>query len=911
MQDNNNDKFTLKLIGAIRTVFLIFMICVLAYLTIGELIMPDERDSINPYTTYYEGWELIENETATPVTIPGHLHSTPGKTITLRNTLPSDLNNANCVYYHAMWQDVKVYIGKELRAQYSTKDSRIFGTDSTIRRIFVSITAEDAGKEIIIETTSHTSYSGHFRDILIGDKLGIFLDMFYQAIPDFALELSMIIISVICIIICTFLKIFYKRNIPLIYLACGVFFAALWILSEINIRQFIFPNVSILSNLTFWSLMLIPIPFVLFVNDTQKDRHRRLHVVSLTYNTICIMIATLLQVFNICDFRNSLPLVHIGIILAIAGIFTSVVLDIRSGMIREYNPVAIGFLGIVIGTIIELILFYLNSITIGTVLSYALIFLLIMAAYKTTQDLLANEREKQQAIYANEAKAKFLANMSHEIRTPINTIIGMNEMILRECSDAKIQEYSGYIQSSSNMLLALINDILDFSKIESGQYELIEGSYHIDRLLIDELNLLEARANKKNLQLTLEADEHIPNELWGDELRIKQVITNILTNAVKYTETGSITIKAGFSWIDNETINLSISIKDTGSGIKPENLEKLFETFTRIEEKKNRNIEGTGLGLNIAKMLVTLMHGNIDVESTYGEGSIFTVTIPQKVLSYNTIGNVNNLDRSTQKKKPSDALFEAPDAHILVVDDNSMNLAVIKGLLKHNLIHIDTATSGIEALSLMKDNYYDIVLMDHMMPAMDGIETLNIMRADVNCLCNNTCVIALTANAIAGSHDLYIGYGFNDYLSKPIDPSVLEETLLKHLPYKLINNHKGGNSMSGYETDIIDKAVGLEYCGNSDELYDIIIATYYEQGLNYVGQVKKYYEAKDWHNYRIVVHALKSSSMNIGAANFSAESLKQENAAKEENTAYITETFDEYYNRLLSLMDKVKAIIGA
>ena len=589
--------------------------------------------------------------------------------------------------------------------------------------------------------------------------------------------------------------------------------------------------------------------------------------------------------------------------------------------------------------------------TIGTSLSIALVFLLIMAAIKTIQDLLRSERDRQHAILANDAKAKFLANMSHEIRTPINTVIGMNEMIIRENDNPAIAEYAGYIDSSSKMLLGLINDILDFSKIESGQYEILEGSYHLDKLLLDELNLLKARAHKKNLEIILKADPKIPSDLWGDELRIKQVITNILTNAVKYTEKGSITMSADFSWVDNDTINLSIAIKDTGAGIKKENLDKLFETFTRIEEKKNRNIEGTGLGLNIAKMLVSLMNGTIDVESTYGEGSVFTVTIPQKVLSYENIGDLRKksvllnkedstgttTDSDTSKaprSSPSVAAFTAPDVRILVVDDNEMNLAVIKGLLKRNLVKLDTALSGRKALELAKETTYDVILMDHMMPELDGIETLNLLRADDSSMSKDTPVIALTANAIAGSHDMYISYGFNDYISKPVDSNQLEQTLMHFIDRKKItaatqsvdetspNNadvtpdsnisiEGGTNTMADRPTNIIDKEVGLHYCGDSEELYDIIIATYYEQGLDYVKQVKEFYEARDWHNYRIVVHALKSSSKNIGAVNFSEESLKQEMAAKEENEAFITSTYDAYYDNLLSLMDTVKNIIGA
>ncbi len=967
MNNSNNKDTIINIINITRYVFLVVIGLVLAYFIIGQFFLPDEQDPIDSFTTMSNNWRCTNSSGNTEIiTMAGSIETAPGDTVSATNTLPDNLNGINAFCFHAMWQDVKIYIDDELRAEYSTKNTRAFGNDSAVRFVFANIAPSDAGKEIRIETVSGTSYSGHFRGAYIGDKMGIFMHLFTRSIPKSIISLSMLILCLLMIVICSILMVFYKKHIPLIYLAWSLFFAAFWILSEVDLRQFVFRNVSVLSNMTFWSLMFIPPPLVIFINDTQKNRHKKIHFVPLVYQTIIIIVTSILQIFSISDFRNTLPFIHIGIVLSITSIFVSIILDIINKQVKEYYPVAFGLLGIVLGALLELYFFYNTVYTVGTSLSVALVFLLIMAAFKTIQDLLQSERDKQHAVLANEAKAKFLANMSHEIRTPINTVIGMNEMIIRENDNPAIAEYASYIESSSKMLLGLINDILDFSKIESGQYELIEGSYHLDQLLLDELNLLEARAHKKCLDIVLNADPRIPCDLWGDELRIKQIITNILTNAVKYTEKGSITIDASFTWIDNDTISLSIAIKDTGAGIKKENLDKLFESFTRIEEKKNRNIEGTGLGLNIAKMLVTLMNGQIDVESTYGEGSTFTVTIPQKVLSYEKIGDLKKksvllqnsvqTSKDTSDNKPTSgstsdtptkssasvAAFTAPDAHILVVDDNEMNLAVIKGLLKRNLVQLDTALSGRRALELARETQYDIILMDHMMPELDGIETLELLRADETSLSKDSPVIALTANAIAGSHDMYIGYGFNDYISKPVDANHLEQTLMyyivstkKNITDKAkttdntetttvaeatesniitdSNETQGGITTMNNErpTNIIDKAVGLGYCGDSDELYDIIIATYYEQGLSYVNQVKEFYEAKDWHNYRIVVHALKSSSKNIGAMNFSEESLKQEMAAKEENEAFITQTFDEYYDNFLSLMDTVKNIIGA
>ena len=416
-----------------------------------------------------------------------------------------------------------------------------------------------------------------------------------------------------------------------------------------------------------------------------------------------------------------------------------------------------------------------------------MLFLLIMAIIKTGQDLFASEQKKQQAILASKAQAQFLASMSHEIRTPINAVIGMNEMILRESDNETIQEYAYSIQSSSNMLLGLVNDVLDFSKIESGQLELVEDKYNLLELIQTEMVLLNARATGKPLSIKLEAQPELPTQVYGDELRIKQIVTNLLSNAVKYTKEGGVTLKVYCDWQDDNVIMLHFDVQDTGIGIREEDVEKLFSSFKRLELNKNRNIEGTGLGLNIAKSLVNLMQGTIVVESVYGEGSTFKVAIPQKVLDKTPIGDLE--DKSRKKKSDKSAnqgTFLAPDATVLVVDDNMMNLAVTKALLKRTKMQLELVESGQQCLDITKTKRFDIILMDHMMPEMDGIETLQKLRGEQDNPNHNTVVIALTANAIAGCREMYLEHGFDDYCSKPIKADALDELLLRHLPSDLV-----------------------------------------------------------------------------------------------------------------------------
>ncbi len=388
---------------------------------------------------------------------------------------------------------------------------------------------------------------------------------------------------------------------------------------------------------------------------------------------------------------------------------------------------------------------------------------------------------------ANEAKSIFLARMSHEIRTPINAIIGMNEMTLRESSEENILNYAGSIETASNTLLSLINDILDFSKIESGQMQILPEEYELNSLINDCYSLLDMRARGKGLRLKLEYNEKLPTVLLGDEVRIRQIVTNLLTNAVKYTDSGTITFEVNYVKNEEDRINLLIRVTDTGRGISEEEIGGIFDSFSRADERHNRSIEGSGLGLAITKQLIDLMGGSISVRSKQGVGSEFTAVIPQKVVSQTPIGNVwkkfNARSGTGQSYKET---FTAPDARILAVDDVMVNLQIITLLLKKTEVAIDIAESGRKALEMYNDNHYDIVLLDHMMPEMDGIETFDLMTKTEKYKKEHTPIIALTANAIQGADKEYLAVGFADYLTKPVQAKELEHMLIKYLPKDLV-----------------------------------------------------------------------------------------------------------------------------
>ena len=394
------------------------------------------------------------------------------------------------------------------------------------------------------------------------------------------------------------------------------------------------------------------------------------------------------------------------------------------------------------------------------------------------------EEQNQQLLRADQAKSAFISNMSHEIRTPINAVLGMNEMIIRETTDEKIRGYANDIKIASRLLLSIINDILDYSKIEVGKMEIIPVEYKPAELLRNVCNLVAGRLKDKEIAFELRMNPKIPRKLYGDEVRVTQVITNILTNAAKYTEKGRVTFSVDVESMEDTVIRLRVSVEDTGIGMREEDLDKLFSAFTRLDEKKNRNIEGTGLGMNIVARLLEQMGSKIEVESTYGVGSKFSFVLSQGIVDVTPMGtfNLEKGNQSTEKKEQRKEL-SISKARILAVDDSRTNLRVIKALLKRTKAEVVLAQSGKEALELLQQNQFDLVLLDHFMPEMDGVETLGNIRK-LGPAYENLPVIVLTANVVPGARDFYLGMGFDDFLEKPINVELLEKQLRHWLTEK-------------------------------------------------------------------------------------------------------------------------------
>ena len=594
----------------------------------------------------------------------------------------------------------------------------------------------------------------------------------------------------------------------------------------------------------------------------------------------------------------------------------------------------------------------------GKVLIYGLICLITFGACIVLVNYLLTEQIRRQdennrrmkeavdaAVAAGKAKSQFLAQMSHEIRTPINAVLGMNEMVLREAKDKDILEYAGNIQSAGRNLLSIINSILDFSKLEDGKMEIIPVKYDLAAMIHNLENSISERAKAKKLELLVDVDETLPAELVGDDVRISQVIMNLLTNAVKYTEKGRVALSIQKGEEEGNTVFLEVKVSDTGIGIRQEDMGKLFESFERLEEKRNRNIEGTGLGMAIVTRLLHMMGSELQVESVYGSGSVFSFRLKQGVSGDELLGDYTKRLTNHRAAGSGGKHLFAPSAKILVVDDNEMNRKVAVNLMKLNGFVPDLAESGEQAIEQVKKKAYHIIFLDHMMPGMDGVETLAKMKAE-RLLTKKTTVIALTANAVSGARETYLNAGFDDYLSKPIEVEMLEQKLAEYLPRESVKwkeeqenpglaqeetydpaeeilefaplefgtdtaGKDNGIRLEELEKEGINVESALAYCGMDADFYIELLGEFIAAYDEKQRELEVAYWSKDWHTFEVTVHALKSTAKTIGAGELSVEAEKFEKAAGQQNSEWLVENYAEFARRYEKTKDRIRKILSA
>ena len=575
------------------------------------------------------------------------------------------------------------------------------------------------------------------------------------------------------------------------------------------------------------------------------------------------------------------------------------------------------------------------------------LFFMITAILKRSKKE-REDREKlllmsERALAASEAKSSFLSSMSHEIRTPINTVLGMNEMILREACDKNILEYSSNIDNAGRTLLSLINSILDFSKIEEGKMEIIPVEYDTVSVINNLVAAVSERAKEKGLEFYADIDKDLPARMVGDDVRLSQVIMNILTNAVKYTREGFIRLTIKPKNKSGNSIELYVAVEDSGIGTMKEELPKLLESFERLDEVKNRSIEGTGLGMAIVSNLLKMMDSKIEVQSEYGRGSLFFFSIRQEIADATPVGDYKKRPNISIKQNEAES-FTAPEAQVLVVDDNEMNLEVAKNLLGLFKISPEVSCSGYDAIEKVKKDSYHIVLLDHMMPQMDGKETLKKMK-EGNYLAKETKVIALTANAIAGAREDYLNAGFDDYLSKPIELEKLEGILRKWLPKHIIREALAKEKDTGDDEELfefypfedhaekdskttddgsseegtdffgelealgIDTKAALMFCGEDPAFYKELLDSFVASCGEKKKELDDHFSKEAWKDFEIKIHALKSMSKTIGAMELSDMAFELEKAAEEENKEKIIKGYPVFESKYLKLAENIKAIL--
>ncbi|SEQ95677.1 Signal transduction histidine kinase [Lachnospiraceae bacterium NE2001] len=888
-------------------ILLVFLLVINAFVLVfyglinrGDVV---ERDQVR----FMEKWDISEDDDGCQI---------------LSSFLPDGVEDNEYLYF-ATRKDVSVYINGELRKDFvDARDVNIPG-GSVKRFLFkVPLQGTDSGAELRIVRHSDQDVDLGLPEAFIGTASGVFAYLMKTIGPVFLLSFVVLIFSFVAVVVSIVLRIMYRQRIDLLYGALGIFIIAAWMITDSKLFPFVFGEYHVNGLLSFMLCGMIPLGLILYLASIQRGRYKKYMFVIVVLCIINAVIWPILHLTGIASYYQMIdPANAVLAALSISGIVILVVDAVKRNT-SAYHYTFIGFLGFLVGCLIELTntLFEIHIVGESVPMVVGLGFLLTFIVIQQVHDLRRINMEKQHAIDISEAKTRFLASMSHEIRTPINAILGMNEMILRENSDRAVEEYSRNIKTSGKMLLMLVNDVLDFTKIESGKLEIKESEFHMSDMLYDVISLIRERAEEKSLELTTEVTDEVPDEVVSDEFRIRQILINLMNNAVKYTEQGTVTLKVGGAYTE-DGYSLKLVVKDTGKGIRKEDQKDLFEAFSRVDMKSNANIEGTGLGLAIVKSIVDSMNGELGVDSEYGQGSEFWVKLSVGYKSKEPLKYDFESNRTKDVVVSSTVSFTAPDARILAVDDNQSNLTIVKLFLKRNGIVPDLCSTGTKAIELCKEKRYDLILMDHMMPEPDGIETLHRIREDEESLNKDTKAIVLTANAVAGSRQLYISEGFDDYLTKPLDSGILEETVKNMLPKDKVLLSKPDTYVDKRATDEsaplqaklraikgLDYKTALKYCGGEEELLQEIIADVAKEGQERAERMRQSLALNDILAYKIDAHTIKSSMATLGLSDFSERAKKHEYAARDNDLAFIDGDAEGFISEYLDICNKLGEI---
>ncbi len=770
------------------------------------------------------------------------------RTVPVSFIVPSDTDNDSSLFVHSDGQNIRIYINNKRVGTYNGNGTYADGSRMPAAWYSIPIHRSDIGSRVNIE--ADTPVQGK---IYLGEKTAVIYHILYIGCFPVLIGIFMLLIGIIIFFYTLFMS--GTGRLPYLFLASFMIFTGLWLFFRSDIRQ-------IYMSMTDFAESMEPVCFAM------------IHA-----SFIMILFSKIYTGKKLRTIFSS------GFLLGNTFLIAGLCYDICAEPVFNIPYNAYG-------------------ITAGAFL-FSLTGIISFGHYNHI-----NNDNIRRDLVRNQEKTAFLSSMSHAIRTPVSSILGTNAMIARESKEPEILALSSDIENAGQSLLSIIDDILDVSKINSDEMKIKPVTYHLGTLINDCCSMMNLRAAEKGLRFEVTNDPDIPDVLYGDPVRIRQIIINLLTNAVKYTDSGSISLDIGFETTSPDSIDLLVSVRDTGIGIKEENIPRLFEKYDRLDVTTAKNIEGTGLGLSITKHLLDLMKGTISVDSEYGSGSVFTVSIPQHISGSTCVGEINSSSVKPELKNVS--WFKAPDASVLIVDDIAMNLKVLKGLLSPAGMHIDTASSGQECLDLVSEKHYDLIFLDHMMPEMDGIETLHRLTVSVP-------VIMLTANALAGSREYYIKCGFSDYLSKPVREDALINICLKFLPPSLVTlpDEPGDtedpvrevipdsriNELSAF----IDTAAGLANCMNDQSFYIEMMNDYIASDRH--DKLNMTYSAGNWADYRVNIHAVKSISRTLGINDLGDEAFDLEMAAKNNDIDRIVSGHGKFILHYEEIMGKIRQIL--
>lgn len=822
-----------------------------------------------------------------------------GEKITLSTELPDSLPDNAYVAILSNEQEVWINIDGELRSHYVEEQVRFIGAYSASYVVMTPLKMEDAGKKLTVScATSMKSTARKLSYPMIGTQRAIIMWLIKNNAAQLISAILLLTIGIVFICCGAFIRLNQRTDKGLMDLGIFSVLIAIWLFCMSNLRPLFFPNISSADLLTYCALMLCPAPIMMFFNTLLKNRYQKVYNIMIAVSLINFGVNVLFQAVGV-NLTEVLLTTHITLMATcLVCLITYFKYDNKEEL-SDPMAVGIGMIGFVIATFVEdyNIVVYCTLFA-GKYLGIGIIFFLLMLGYAAIKGMAIQEKEYREAVHASMEKSNFLANMSHEIRTPINTILGMDEMILRENKDIEIEHYADNIRNAGKTLLSIVNDILDFTKMESGKMVLTCKRYNVANLLNDLIDAVAIKTEEKGLELSLDIDEKLPGVLYGDEVKVKQAITNVLINAVKYTKYGSVTMQVHAEKKDLEETILCFDIIDTGIGIREEDQDKMFSSFVRLEEKRNRSIEGTGLGMAITKQIMDIMQGQIKIESVYGKGTKVHLSFTQKILDEEPIGKFENWYRTGHRKTRTYVEQYRTDVKLLVVDDNEMNLEVIKGLLKQTGAKIETADSGKECLRLFEKENYDLIFLDHMMPEMDGVETLHKLQQIMKDRKADVPVIALTANAISGAREEYLSCGFADYIAKPVEYKNLIEVIQSFLPDRIEKRADIKNQEEIYaeylEKEGIHMKNALKYAGGDLHQYLHLLELFVSSRAD--EKERKLHEAycrQIWKDYVVYVHGLKNSARTLGIDKLADMAYEHECRCKEGNIIYIQDHYEE------------------